>query len=169
MESYNQCMYLAFDWKTSPLICFLHRKPFTTITSATFRMPKPPVGNLRWAPSQPQLVNSTVVNDSQTGVVCLQGTARWEIGRTLSSTPMSSAKAVSPPSRMTCRPASTSLRLFLLWIRAPVKNACSLMLSCPSMFAMKRSKIPQELRSLSGSTGAVPSPGQRNHKAIRPV
>lgn len=44
---------------------------------------QPPVGDLRWAPPQPPLVNRTVVNDSQTGAVCPQGTARWEIERIL--------------------------------------------------------------------------------------
>lgn len=73
-----------------------------------------------------------------------------------SSTPVSSAKAVSPPSRMTRRPASTSLRLPPLWIRAPATIACFLMLSYPSVFTMKRSEIPQEeLRSSSGSAGEV--------------
>jgi cholinesterase len=44
---------------------------------------QPPVGDLRSAPPQPPLVNRTVVNDSQTGVVCPQGTARWETERIL--------------------------------------------------------------------------------------
>jgi hypothetical protein len=61
------------------------------------RYAQPPVSDLRWAPPQLPLINQTVVNDSQTGVVCPQGTAQWGTEKILSPTPMSSAKAVSPP------------------------------------------------------------------------
>src|SRR5271156_1152772 len=76
-------MYLAFHWRTSSLIYFLHKKPHTTTTSGTFSMP-----SLLWAiidglrPS-PHWSTRTIVNDSQTGVACPQGTARWEIERIL--------------------------------------------------------------------------------------
>lgn len=38
---------------------------------------------MRWAPPAPPLVNRTVVNDGQTGVICLQGKPLWNGERTL--------------------------------------------------------------------------------------
>ena len=78
----NVCISHSIE-KPEPLIWPFEQESAHYYNFSNIRYAQPPVGDLRWAPPQPPLVNRTVVNDGQTGVVCPQGVARWTKERTL--------------------------------------------------------------------------------------
>jgi len=170
MKSYNQCMYLAFHWRTSSLIYFLRRKPHTTLTLATFGMPSLPWEifdglrpRLYWSTG---LLSMTFRLASRVPKAPLDGISKGFF----SSTPMSSGKAVSPPSREDPPPGINESSPFPALDPWTSDDCLSLDIIVPINVYNVAPKIPQEeLRLSSGSIGAVSSPSQRNHKAIRPA
>jgi carboxylesterase type B len=83
MASYDQCTFLLSAREISIIEYPPEQETAHYYNFSNIRYAQPPVGDLRWAPPQPPLINRTGVNDGQTGVVCPQGYAQWEVERAL--------------------------------------------------------------------------------------
>jgi hypothetical protein len=82
-EATMKVCFLDLLQRSQSLVFFFEPETAHHYNFRNIRYARPPVGDLRWAPPQPPLVNHTVINDGQTGVVCPQGVARWAKERAL--------------------------------------------------------------------------------------